>query len=261
MGRPERTELEIITTSEIAKAAGISPRNFALLIDKNLAPEPSRQAGGQSGARAYDGVALAHAALIGALNLAGFELLVSARLAEAFAEDQYHTYGKLVSNLGTFLQRPYNPRPGHAPWDRSADGEPDLDRDYWLHNRLRTRADFYQRGKALTGDFVIEIADNTYVMSSSYGLEQIKVFSPVSDGLPVGLEYRIQGRGSATQVVRVTDEYSAGDVFEDAGTRDTLRELEAQYMAARDNAIALVRINVGLAIREAFDRLHDLRQR
>jgi len=261
MGRPERTDLEIITTSEIAKATGISPRNFALLIDKNLAPEPSRQASGQGGARAYDGIALAHAALIGALNLAGFELLVSARLAEAFAEDQYTTYGKLVSNLGAFLQRPYNPTPGHTPWDRATDGEPDLDRDYWLHNRLRKCTDFYQRGVALTGDFVIEIADNTYVMSSSYGLEKIKVFSPVSDGLPVGLEYRIVGRGSATNVVRVTDEYSACDVFEDAGTREKLRALEAQYMTARDNAVALVRINVGLAIRQAFDSLYDLRQR
>lgn len=258
MGRPERTDLELVSTSEIAKAAGITPRNFALLIDKGLAPDPVRDAGGQSGARAFDGVGIAHAAMIGALNLAGFELLVSARVAEAFAEEHRSNYGKIPSNLNTFIRKPGIPS-GHAPWPSKAPGWDKIDRDFWLHRLLRS-SDSYARGRAQVGDFVVEIADHKWVMSTSHGLDNIKVFSPVSsDGLPVGLDYRIEGRGSATQIIHLTDEYDVGSVFSDPETRRRVKQIEEEFLAARRNAVTLVRINVGLAIRDAFDRLYDLR--
>lgn len=258
MGRPERADLELVTTSQIAKAAGITPRNFALLIDKGLAPEPARQAYGQSGSRAYDGVALAHAALIGALNLAGFELLVAARLAHAFAEEHLSIYGKLVSNLQTFVHPPYNVS-GRLPWADKAPGWDKTDRDFWLHRLLRSSG-AYAKSKALVGDFVVEIADNKWVMSTSYGLGQIKVFSPVSQsGLPVGLDYRIEGRGSSTQILHLTDEYDASAVFSDPETKQKLKQIEQEFLAARENAVTLVRINVGLSIRDTFDRLYEMR--
>lgn len=258
MGRPERTDLELVSTSEIAKAAGITPRNFALLIEKGLAPDPVRNAGGQSGARAFDGVGVAHAAMIGALNLAGFGLLVAARVAEAFAEEHRSNYGKIPSNLNTFVRKPGIPS-GLAPWADKAEGWDKIDRDFWLHRLLRT-ADSYVRAQAQVGDFVVEIADHKWVMSTSHGLDGIKVFSPVSSaGLPVNLDYRIEGRGSATQIIHLTDEYNVGAVFTDPETRRRVKQIEEEFLAARQNAVTLVRINVGLAIRDAFDRLYDLR--
>lgn len=258
MGRPERADLELVTTSEIAKAAGITPRNFALLIDKGLAPAPVRDARGQSGARAFDGVGVAHAAMIGALNLAGFELLVAARVAEAFADEHRSNYGKIPSNLNTFIRKP-GVASGHSPWANKAEGWDKLDRDFWLHRLLRS-ADSYVRAQAQVGDFVVEIADHKWVMSTSHGLDNIKVFSPVSSsGLPVGLDYRIEGRGSATQIIHLTDEYDVGAVFTDAETRRRVKQIEEEFLAARQNAVTLVRINVGLAIRDAFDRVYDMR--
>jgi len=257
MGRPERTDPELVSTSEIAKAAGITPRNFTLLIEKGLAPDPVRNAGGQSGARAFDGVGIAHAAMIGALNLAGFELLVAARVAEAFAEEHRSNYGKIPSNLNTFIREP-GFASGQSPWANKAEGWDKLDRDFWLHRLLRS-ANSYVRARAQVGDFVVEIADHKWVMSTSHGLDNIKVFSPVSDGLPVGLDYRIEGRGAATQIIQLTDEYDVGAVFSDPETRRRVKQIEEEFLAARQNAVTLVRINVGLAIRDAFDRLYDMR--
>ncbi len=58
--------------------------------------------------------------------MAGFELLVAARLAFAIAEDESHSHGKLFSNLATYLQRPFNPRPGYLPWGAELDIEDDF---------------------------------------------------------------------------------------------------------------------------------------
>jgi hypothetical protein len=131
MGRPSRSSAEIFTSREVAVAADLSARNFALLVEQDLAPASLDDTTGRAGHRPYDGVGLAHAALIGALNLAGFELLVSARLAAAFADDYRQSYGKLSANLGIYLQAPLNPTPGHFPWaDRSDDPQIDLDNDF-----------------------------------------------------------------------------------------------------------------------------------
>src|ERR1700761_1359874 len=117
MGRPGKRSELLFTSRELALAASLTPRNMALLHDEDLAPAPtSSGTDGQGGHRLYDSPGLAHAALIGALHLAGFELLVSARLAAAFAEEQGHIRGKLPSNIASYIQAPHNPRPGYRPF-------------------------------------------------------------------------------------------------------------------------------------------------
>ena len=103
MGRPSKSTQDILTSREVALAADISPRNFALLHDQGLAPRARASVSGKAGARVYDGVGLAHAALIGALHLSGLELLVAGRLAAAFADQFDLSYGKLPSNLGAYI--------------------------------------------------------------------------------------------------------------------------------------------------------------
>jgi hypothetical protein len=258
LGRPSRGAAEIFTSREVAVAADLSARNFALLSEEGLAPTSLEGAQGRAGHRSYDGVRLAHAALIGALHLAGFELLVSARLATAFA-DNYHTnYGKLPSNLGVYLQKPLNPTPGHYPWtDRGEEDQVDLDHDFWLHDRLRNRSTIYQRGVAFRGDFIIDIADHAFVLTEHLGMEKVKVFSPVSGALPASPDYRIDGRGTATRIIPIHQEVDSLDFSVNARAANRMRELEQQYLDARENAVSRVRINLSLAIRNAFDRLQD----
>ncbi|MFT4276633.1 MAG: hypothetical protein QM576_09775 [Rhodopseudomonas sp.] len=258
MGRPGHSAAELFTSREIALAAGLTARNFALLNDEGLAPEPLNDGRGKAGHRSYDGVGLAHAALIGALHLAGFELLISARLAAAFAEDYRLSYGKLPSNLAVYAQSPLNPTPGRLPWtDRPDDLPVDIDHDYWFHQRLRNRSTLYQRGVALRGDFIIDIADHAFVMTEHLGLERIKIYSPVSGGLPANPDCRIVGGGAEARVIPVHEELDSLDFSVNPKAAEQLRKLERDYLNARENAVSRVRINLSLAIRNAFDRLQD----
>lgn len=258
MARPNRSVAEVFTSREVAVAVDLSVRNFALLSEEGLAPTSLDGARGRAGHRSYDGVGLAHAALIGALNRAGIELLVSARLAAAFADDYHANYGKLPSNLGVYLQRPLNPTPGHYPWtDRTENDLVDLDHDFWLHDRLRNRSTIYQRGIAFGGDFIIDIADQAFVLTEHLGMEKIRVFSPVTGGLPASPDYRIEGRGGAARIVPIHQEVDSLYFSANATAADQMRQLEKQYLTARENAVSRVRINLSLAIRNAFDRLQD----
>ena len=160
MARPGRSAAEVFTSREIAVAAGLPARNFALLVDQNLAPRPCGDGAGKAGHRTYNAAGLGHAALIGALHLAGFELLVSARLAAAFADDYGASYGKLPSNLNAYLYGELNPDKG-LPWGAMPNDLPlDFEQDYWLHYLLRNRSTIYRRGIAIRGDCIIEIADH-----------------------------------------------------------------------------------------------------
>ncbi|MBP7817080.1 MAG: hypothetical protein KA085_13200 [Phenylobacterium sp.] len=260
MGRPTKTSGSAFTSRELALGAELTLRNFSLLHEEGLAPKAMTSGGGRGGHRLYDSPALAHAALIGALHLAGFELLVAARLAAAFAEEAALVYGKLHSNVAVFLQSPFNPKPGYRPWTATA--ADDLDDDFWVHGRLLGSVVNYQPSVAVIGDMTIEIADHEYVLTGHHGAPALKIHSPVSKGgLPANPDYRIVGRGSAARIVPITDEVDNLDFSTDPVSAARYKALEVDYLAARDNAVALVRINVSLAIRSAFDRVVQDRDR
>jgi hypothetical protein len=258
MARPGRSQGELFTSRELALAAGLSARNFGLLAEQGVAPMPADGGRGRAGHRSYSGAALAQTALIGALHLAGFELLVSARLAAAFSKNFEESYGKLPSNLGIFLQPPLNPKPGFTPWINNPGGEHvDIEQDYWLHERLRNRSSIYQRNMAQDGDMIIEIADGMFVLTHVRGSENVRTFSPVTRcGLPASPDYRIVGRGSAAHIVPVHEELENLN-YENPRTAEQLRCIEREYLDGRKHAVVVAKINVSLAIRNAFDRVQD----
>lgn len=261
MARPGRSAADVFTSREVAIAADLTARNFALLADQNLAPGPSNDGLGKAGHRTYDSAGLAHAALIGALHLAGFELLVSARLAAAFAGDCGASYGRLPSNLNAFVRGEMNPNKG-LPWgEMPKDLTVDFEQDYWLHHLLRNRSEVYKRGIAIRGDCIIEIADHALVLTTTLGLEKIKIFSPVSrEGLPANPDYRIVGRGASAQIVPIHQEVDSLDFQINPKSAEKMRRLEQEYLSGRTDAVTLVRVNLSLAIRNAFDRVQDDRE-
>jgi len=252
MSRPLHVE-DRFTSRELAVAAELTPRNVSLLIEQGLAPPAAEGEGGRGGHRSYDGVGLGAIALLGAFYKAGMELLVAARLAGAMAEEYRFTKGRLPSNLQTYLQRPLNPTPGRTPWGRDLP-QFDLDDDYWLHNRLRFHTEIYKPWTALRGDMVVEIVDQTYVLTRWHNLE-IGVFSPVSNAMPASPEYRITGRGGDARIAPIHEGLKSFDFSVDREAADALREQEAAYLHAHENAVTRLRINVGLAIRNSLDRL------
>lgn len=261
MGRPTKSTDLLFTSRELALAADLSLRNMSLLHEQGVAPAPAEAGTGRGGHRLYSSVALAHAALVGALHLAGFELLVSARLAQAVADDFAAMYGKLHSNLAAFLQAPHNPTPGRRPWS-GQDTDLQLEDDFWVYSRLADSAVNVRPGVAIAGDLIIDIADHEYVLTETHGSRGVKIFSPVlKEGLSASPDYRIEGRGSSARIVPITDEVDSMDFSADPASAARYRTLQQDYLAARENAVTRVRINVSLAIRNAFDRVRQDRAR
>lgn len=254
MSRPS-LPADRFTSRELAVAAELTTRNMSLLVDQRLAPQPIDGAGGRGGHRSYDSVGLGAIALLGAFHRAGMELLIAARLAGAVAEDYCSTYGRLPSNLAAYLQHPHNPTPGWAPWDRALP-QIEIDDDYWLHNRLRFHTEIYKPWKALRGDLVVEIVDQTYVLIR-YHDSDIHITSPVSDVLSASPEYRIKGRGAAARISPIHEGIRSFDFSIDKESSDTLRARQTEYLDARENAVTQLRINVALAIRNGLDRVAD----
>ena len=63
------------------------------------------------------------------------------------------------------------------------------------------------------------------------------------------------GRGSATHVVPIIEEVDSLDFSTDRVSAARYKSLETAYMNGRENAVSLLRVNVSLAIRKAFDRI------
>jgi hypothetical protein len=88
------------------------------------------------------------------------------------------------------------------------------------------------------------------------------MFSPASgEGLPASPEYRVVGRGNSAQVVPIHAEVETMDFATDPRSREKMIRLEEEYLKARRDAVTLVRVNLSLAIRNAFDRLEEVRAR
>lgn len=256
MSRPLLSQ-DRFTSRELAYAAGLSPRNMALLVDQGLAPDPIEGGGGRGSHRSYDSAALGALTLTGAFYQAGMELLVAARLASEITKEYSSTYGRLPSNLGTYLQRPFNPRPGYRPWDHALP-EVDLDDDYWLHNRLRCHSEIYRPQVALRGDLIVEIVDQSYVLTRSHDLE-IDILSPVGGSVPASPDYCIEGRGSAARIVPIYEGIRSFDFSVDRESAEAYRARQDRFLRARDNAVTRLRVNVALAIRNGLDRISDER--
>lgn len=258
MGRPASLPQDRFTSRDLASAADLSPRNFGLIVEQDLAPPGEPGAGGQAGHRVWDSRGLQHAALLGALHLAGLELLVAARLAAAVAEDLQLFHGRMPSNVRAFLQAPLNPRPGYTPWEGGL-SEAEAQDDYWLHHAFRTKSDIYLSRQAVRGDYLLEVADNQFVVTRHHG-STVKFMSPASSAqLAVNPEFRIIGKGAGARVIRIHEEVESLDFHGDPSAAADYAKVEANYLRAHDNAVTLLSVNVSLAIRNAFDRLADER--
>jgi len=247
--------------------AGLPVRAPAIVQARRLAPKPFSGTPGRSGVAFYNAGGLAHWALVGGLYGGSVPLLASARLAAAIAEELGAAYGRLPSNIGVYLQAPFNPTPSRYPWPKGPHDKllsEDSSYDFWVHHFLRTQTDIYKPGNALHGDFFIEVVNREYVFTSFDCQGKLKVYSPFGIRSEVSADYRIVGwqRGSDdVEVHHLIEELPASWVDSDPEAMAKGRALEDEFHAARDNAVSVLRVNVSLAIRNAFDAIHEHRVR
>jgi hypothetical protein len=208
----------------------------------------------------YDQGGLRHAALIGVFRNDGLPLLVAAQLAQEIKNELGSRYSALPSNLFGFCEGRY------FPWKRDEEKKYGSSihngGDFLLHHLLLT-TDVYKRNTAIRGDFYFEIVNRQYVFMGVLGSP--KLISPFDDNTAdVESIYRIVGWDRGSDALGVTvrpmyDEFNEGWHERGTAAADHAKRIEQEFFAARANAVSHLTINISLAIRNAFDALHDYR--
>lgn len=256
MARPRKDNpADAFTSTEMAIGAGIPPRSFALLQERYLAPDPVNPFAAKNATRLWNTNGLAQAALTGAFFNVGFELFPSARLSGLIFDELSPRYGSIPSNLQTYWQdRNFKSDYPEFPWCPS-DMFHDVRDDFWLHHYLMKLTKAYTPRRHMRGDLCIEIADRQYVFLN--GLRDFNIRS--LNGTEVEPSYRIRGleRGGDAIILTIPDEVGLPYGHPDVSAR--YAEIEAEFLAARENAVGILTVNIALAIRNAFDAVHEHR--
>lgn len=257
MARPKHDNPLMYPAGELALGSGIAQRNVQFLRDNMLGPFTD----GAPDNALYDEQTLAHLAIIGGFHQAGLELLPAAQVATAYMNDQVDTRAERLANLWGLERR------SARIFEKEV--SPELYSLFitggltWLHHGLMVCQTAYIPGKAIEEDVMITVADRTFVMTGRHN-------SRLGDLLPEGVPQdwleplcRIEGlaRGGAPRAISAAVEYGVDEYDDATGGMDqtnSRRAFEA-YNTARENAVGLVTVNMSLAIRNAFDRVHDHR--
>ncbi|MBL8479359.1 MAG: hypothetical protein JNK59_08620 [Sterolibacteriaceae bacterium] len=223
MAKKQKDRGDRITMAELAIVGAITLRQVQHLTDAALLPDP------------LDIRALKLVAFTGALVGVGVPLLHACRLAVAISETGFND-GELPTGL-KFLVRnlpqgdrlKYSDHPGN---------------DYYLHRMLIESANpdyFSWRGENLSSDVFIELVDRRFAFQRTEGVKDLSFIGWVE-----GWE-----RGSEIAFRPVPADLTPAQsvwLMEDARVR-------------YDRRVALISINVGLAIRNSLHRLTDHRKK
>jgi hypothetical protein len=108
---------------------------------------------------------------------------------------------------------------------------------------------------------VVEIVDRKYVFEPTLADIKIPIHSPVSGTVPAAPAYRIVGwgRGIDSVISDVANEVPNYDFQRDKESAAIYKQIETEFLNARQNAVGTIRVNVSLAVRNAFDAVHDHR--
>ena len=243
MGRP-RTSGDTFSFEDLAVVAGLTKSAIQAVSAVGLLP---RRDDGVSDIRT-----LKRVATIGAFVSAGVPLMASAQIAKAANLDFSRADGEVPSGFDNVWH--------HLPADEVR--ELPESNDYWLHDVARRHPDIYRPGRAMSSDLIYEIAEREYVLH-----RPLRPFGPISDPsapdgyrdwpAPVG---RIANwrRGSTAVFVPLMEDVVP--YYDDEGNpTDEAKALAAMIVAARENAVGVIVVNLSLAIRNGLDRLAERR--
>jgi hypothetical protein len=264
MARPKNdSPADGFTSTEVSVSNGISARNFEMLRSRGLAPKPAVHFFNQAGSSYWNTDGFRRTAVIGAFAQCGIPLLLAAQLAEEVDHELSARYYHLPSNFEAFLEKEHNPRHPDFPWSKefasSLGGTIYDGGDFWLHTLLMTTAS-YLRGSAMRSDFFVEVINRQYVFIGVVnGIATLSMSGERQNAEPA---YRLLdwARNDSTAVRPIHEEFNQG--WYDRGTQaaEQAKAIEEEFFAARNNAVSMIRVNIGLAIRNGFDTLHDYRQ-
>lgn len=242
MARPKHQMPSLFTGGELATATAISARNIQFLRDKRLGPFARiDQAGGM-----YGEDTLAELAMISGCMKAGYPLSLSASLVDAFlSENPNHTSARFCS-VDKF------------------DHTVSLSGESWFHRHTLLR-ESHELTSPHDEDGTLIIADREYVLTHSKGKPKIPMLA--NDGVdpygpqPLGRMLDLV-RGADTRFFPFAEEFVGWSKDSDGQQILSVATVQAEiaFQRAAKDAIALVTVNLSLAIRRAFDAVYVARK-
>lgn len=239
MARPTEHVAQHFTFGEIALAGDLTVRQIEALGERGLVPDPvSGLDAGRSSARLFDDTAAVRAGIVSASVAAGFPLLAAGRLAHTIQTLGGYSPNKIANTMS--LEK-------EIGFDKHI-----TDSVYGEVLHLKSCGTLC---KPMVGDCMYEIVDRSYVIAvSDSPVMQISgrksTFSPW---------YRVacwDARGEVSvswigdEIAHYLDQGCKTDEY-----RAAARMIEDEFSRARENAIAIVRLNISLAIRKGYNRI------
>lgn len=183
---------------------------------------------------------LKSACAAGALMTAGLPLMVAWPLAETLADINFND-GELPTGLKYLAVK--LPREEQLVIANPAT-------DYDCHRALFRHPDLYMPGRAWKSDLVLEIVDGVIVFESSVRFPKPRYVGRFENPL---------GRGVEPIFKHLVAAVGALDDETNPGWQEQMAALEQEALAARDNGVTFLRVNLSLGIRKGFDRVAEFR--
>lgn len=238
----------------------MSAQQIETLIKRGVAPEPISGGGRGKGALLCDVAGLSKFAITGAGYWSGCELLPAARLAGAIIDYLMMVYGHTHSRC--YLN--WNKVASFANQLQSNDDDSRAVDDFYIHGLFR-RFGPYQVGETWRDDLFLEVFDRRYCFFGIPGGLKNNVSFGVARNSDMEPMFRLDGwaRGEEITLHELPELLPNGALDPDCSheIRNAARAVEDQFYDARANPRGALRINISLAVRNAFDRIYDLRNR
>jgi hypothetical protein len=257
--RPD-SPVELYTVTELEIGSGLPVRSFEYLRRAQLAPSPLVSANGPGTTAIFDYEAgLVRCAIIGAVFAAGPSLVMATQLGtEIYGELDLADREKMsriryYRDIGRFLKpEDYD--------DRGNVIEPKV------HARLVDHPKIYKPGAARSDDLRVYVVDRKFVFSRYGNMPTASAFG--GRNAPAEMRFHIKGWARNSEklekISSITFESFEStlplDWWDNVDAKERARQLEEMANQALENAVSMISINVSLAIRNALDRIHELRQ-
>lgn len=216
--------------SELAIVGDMSKRAIQHLADGGLLPEGR-------------GIAvLKRVAVIGGFVGGGVPLLAAGRIADAVLSEFNQEDGEVPSGLNDASKLRRLPAAELAEIPRDAN-------DYWYHQALWKHSELYQPGVVFGSDALIEIADKTHLFLRS--ASGIGIRNPWTENAEAAAYIgQLDGweRGSEAHVTLLIDVVPLD-------LKRTGRDVSEVAQQWRASAVAMLTVNISLAVRRGLDRL------
>lgn len=238
MARPKHDDPTRMVASEVIHATGLDKRALQHIRDRRAGPFEDQEAMRLAAEGFYSEDALAELAVSGAAHNAGFPLLQAVAVSRArFAETPDHRPAWFAMLDQFDAGKGFRPGPAELR--------------HWLNvsELLHNATGGYVGGTHAPEDSILWIAEGRYVLEGKHKPRLRPLYPPGADtDLPEPVCRIIDMKDAKATVAHWSEDYpDVASAF-------------AAYQEAMRRAVGVVRVNISLAIRNAFDRVHELRR-